>query len=139
MIFPCRRPGWAARPYAQVAAFIAAISFVGATPTLAQTLGQGNTDDISWWRVLAALLLCMALAIGGAFALRARGGASPFLSFAAKQNRRLRLVETLRLSNHVNLCIVDCDGSELLVAVSAQGARLLKPLSAKSNGAELRA
>jgi hypothetical protein len=97
-----------------------------AGPALAQTLGPGDGDDISLWRVLAALLLCMVLAIAGAFALKARPGLGRLFSFAVKHGkRRLHLVETLRLNHQIDLCIVDCDGQELLVAASARGAELL--------------
>jgi flagellar biogenesis protein FliO len=121
------------------AAAAATLVFAQAGSALAQTIGQGSADDISWWRVVAALVLCMALAVAGAFAIRARTGAAPFMSFAAKQKNRLRLIETLRLNPHVNLFIVDCDGREYLVAATAQGVSPLNALPAKSDVADGRA
>lgn len=94
----------------------------------AATLGQAPEDDVSIWRVVAALFLCMVLAVGGAFALRVRNGNGRPISFPflrAKVDRRLKLVETLRIGSHVDLSIVSFDGSELLIASSAHGAEVL--------------
>ena len=41
--------------------------------------------------------------------------------------RRLQLVETLRLSHQIDICLVSCDGAEFLVAASAQGATTINP------------
>ena len=97
-------------------------------PAAAQTLGQGSDVEISVWRIVATLVLCTMLAVGGAFLLKARQGSLPLGSFLPKQNRRLRLVESLRLGPQADLCIVECDGRELLIAASAQGTRLLANL-----------
>lgn len=101
---------------------------------LAQKLGQGGDDGISYWRVLGALLLCLALAAAGAWAIRSRMGAGPLtvrpiLPRFGKQERRLQLVESLRISHQVDLCIVTCDERELLVATSGQRAQLLERLN----------
>jgi flagellar biogenesis protein FliO len=103
-------------------------------PALAQRLGQGADDGISMWRVVAVLILCLGLAVFAAYALRARmgGGGMPFLS-GPRPGRRMMLVETLRLSHQIDLCIVNCDGQQMLVAASAQGATLLKELPAPSS------
>ena len=108
---------------------IAAAAVVLALPAAsAQTLGQGAADDISTWRVVAVLLLCLALAVFAALALRARFGGSLPALFAATSGRRLQLVETLRLSHQIDLCVVTCDGQEYLVAATAQGAQILREL-----------
>lgn len=90
-----------------------------AAPATAQRLGQGTGDDISIWRVLLALLLCLALGTAAIFFLRRRyRGARP-LAFG--RERRLQLVENLRLSHQVDLCIVSRDGREYLITASPQG------------------
>src|SRR5258706_11729693 len=78
-------------------AAVFALLLAEARPTAAQVLGQGGDDTVSMWRVAAALLVCVLLAVGGAFALRARMGAGA-LVFAPPPGRRLKLVGTLRLS-----------------------------------------
>jgi flagellar biogenesis protein FliO len=94
----------------------------------AQRLGQGTDDGVSAWRVVAALLLCMALAVAGAFVLKSGAGRGLLSWPSVKRGRRLHLVETLRVGQQVDLCIVTCDGRELLVASSAHGADLLAHL-----------
>jgi flagellar biogenesis protein FliO len=93
---------------------------------LAQTLGQGGDDGVSLWRVIAALLLCIVLGVVAAFVLRTRLGHRAPFSLGRPRMRRLQLVETLRLGHQVDLCIVTCDGHELLVAASAHGTQLLE-------------
>ena len=90
----------------------------------AQRLGQAEDSTVMpMWRVVTALVLCLALAIGAAFVLRKRlGGAMPLITTGP---RRLQLLERLRLAPHVDLYLVGCDGAELLVAVTAQGVGLL--------------
>lgn len=107
------------------------------TPALARALGQAPDDDISYVRVVVALLLCLMLAVAGAVVLKARSGAGfPRLNagrllqlFAPKQSRRLELVETLRVGPQANLCIVRCDGEDLLLASGPEGTELLERLS----------
>ena len=100
------------------------VSALGAPwPALAQTLGQGGGPDIPLWRVAGALIVCLALAVGGAFALRHRlpGG----LILRPRPNRRLQPVETLRLSPHLDVHLFQLDHRELLVAATPQSAVLL--------------
>lgn len=93
-------------------------------PALAQRLGQGTGAEVPVWRVLGALLLCLALAVAAAYILRRRmNGVMPRSLRGAE--RRLQLVETMRLSHQVDLCIVRCDGRELLVAATPHGATAL--------------
>ncbi|MEI9997611.1 MAG: flagellar biosynthetic protein FliO [Rhizomicrobium sp.] len=113
--------------------FAAALLVLAACrPAAAQTLGQGADDGISTWRVIAVLLLCLALAVYAAYVLRARLGGAPRFAWPllsrTKIQRRLQLVETLRLSHQIDLCVVTCDGQDLLVAASAQGVEILREL-----------
>jgi len=99
----------------------------------AAPLGQVGDDGVAWWRVAAALSLCLLLAVGGAFALRSRLGGGvgvrrPIWLRAAQTTRRLELVETLRVKPQVDLLIVRCDGRELLLSASAHGAELIERL-----------
>ncbi len=105
-----------------------ALAFVVA-PRLAfaQRLGGAPSADISWWRVIGALVICLALAAAVAYAMRSRlGGAlAPMLSPIKTDERHLKLVESLRLSHQIDVCLVDCEGRRLLIAASPQGAVLL--------------
>ncbi len=104
-----------------------------AHPLAAQTLGQAPDDPVSIVRVFFALLLCLALAVAAAFALRGRikGGGWPLAALGRKE-RRLHLIEALRLSHQVDLCFVQCDGDTLLMATSAKGVQILR-----SNGKDV--
>lgn len=107
---------------------LALILMSASTAAHGQLLGKGDDSGISLWRLIAALLLCLALAVAGAFALKARLGAGFSLPGPIARRRRMQLVETMRLPNQVNLCIVMCDDRELLVATSARGADLIDRL-----------
>lgn len=111
-----------------------ALAILLAWPAAAQTLGQGGGTEVHWWRVVGAFIVCVALALGAAFALRRRLnlGAAPslfgpsFLGMAPKlfgtpPPRRLLLVESLRLTHQVDVCLVRCDGQDFLLAVSQAG------------------
>jgi flagellar biogenesis protein FliO len=92
-----------------------------------QTLGQGVDSEISPWRILAALTLCIAVAIGAAVLLKSRmqGGKFPRLK---SQGRRLQVLETTRLGAQNDVCIVACDGEELLLSSSPHGVSLIRTL-----------
>jgi flagellar biogenesis protein FliO len=108
-----------ARPVRRVLRFAPLVMLSTAMPATAQRLGQGAGADISIWRVLLALLFCLALGAAAIFLLRRRyRGARP-LAFG--RERRLQLVENIRLSHQVDLCIVSRDGREYLIATSPQG------------------
>jgi hypothetical protein len=96
------------------------------TTATAQTIGRADDDGVSVWRVLAALVLCVVLAVAAALILRARLGYLPQLP--GHRTRRLRLVETLRLGRQVSLSIVACDGEEMLLLSSDQAGELIRRL-----------
>jgi flagellar biogenesis protein FliO len=118
----------AAAPFVRTASRVGtavALSALLAGPALAQRLGQGEGTEVPVWRVIAALLLCLALAVGAAFALRKRLGGG--LPLKAGRPRRLQLVESLRLSHQTDLCLVECDGTNVLIASTPHGVTLIGP------------
>jgi hypothetical protein len=85
-----------------------------------------------------ALAFCLLLAVVGAFALRARTqGRGVALTLprrwtglfdgGAVATRRLALVEVLRVSPVLEVCLLKCDDQEYLVAATPQGAVQLSP------------
>jgi hypothetical protein len=124
------------------------IWLAAAAPVTAGVLGQANPPDLFWWRWVAALALCMALAVGGALALRARmpgGKARPIGSGAlaglfartlggGAGPRRLRVVETARVNPQLEVSIVRCDDREYVLATTPQGAVLLSQAPALETG-----
>lgn len=101
----------------------------------AQQLGQAPASDISWIRVTGALLLCILLAVAGAFVLKNRlGGRLP--AFSATSKRRLELVECLRLGHQAQICLVRFDEREVVVAVVPGRVEFLPGwIAARSDGA----
>ncbi len=116
-----------------------ALSFTAtlASSATAQTLGHGAEVQVSYWRVAAALLLCLALAVGAAFALRARYATRgrpltladlmgrTLSSRAASSQRCLELVDRLRVNPQLEICLLVCEGRRYLIASSANGAVVL--------------
>jgi len=123
-----------------------------ATAAQAKTMalaGGAAQTDIPWLRLTGALILCLALAVAAALALRARlGGGSPgglklgladLLNprgaLAGRDARRLKLVETLRLSHNIDVCVLRFDDRDVLVAATAQGVVQLSPQPAVPDSA----
>jgi hypothetical protein len=120
-----------------VVAFLALVllAIVGATAD-AQILGQGPVDDVPIWRVIGALLLCILLALGGALAIRVRTPGGSILPLSMGRDRRLSIIESLRVGQHCELCIVACDGREILLLTSAHGGSMLCDLGKSHSASE---
>ncbi|HYC68862.1 hypothetical protein [Brevundimonas sp.] len=116
---------------------------LASTSAVAQTLGKGADTDIPWLRLGAALLLCIGLAVGAAYALNRRlnGAGGPLgrpdltklLSTlvapgGAGSAPRLSDIETRRLSTQVTVSVFRCDGRSFMVTASAQGHLVLVSL-----------
>jgi flagellar biogenesis protein FliO len=101
---------------------VAATLLTGA-PALAQRLGQGTGTEVPVWRVLGALAFCLLLAGAAAVLLKRRLRGPGRVAFG--RARRLQLVESLRLSHQIDLCVVSCDGTEFMLAASPHGATLI--------------
>lgn len=97
---------------------------------LAQQLGLGRDDGIDFLRVGLALAACLAISILAALFLKKRlqGGLVLRKMTGA---RRLQLDETLRIGTQADICIVSCDGEELLLVSSPHGVKLLRALGPK--------
>jgi hypothetical protein len=110
-----------------------AIPLLMAGPCTAQVIGKGGDDGISLWRVAAAFVFCCLLAGCAALLLKRKYGGVALLRLPSSPGRKLYLVESLRLSHQIDLCLVRCDGEDLVVAASAQGAVLLSKRAATEN------
>jgi len=122
------------RPVARAALTVGFAAAPVAAP-LAQTLGQAPATGFPWLRWVLALAFCLLLAVGGAFALRARGDA-PTLGLRGWSRRlagrrvafgRLTVVEAVRASPALEVCLLRCDGRDYLVAVTPQALLQLTP------------
>lgn len=121
----------------------AAFAFAFASPAIAQSLAQGSAPAISWWRIAAALVLCLLLAVAAAIALHMRmngrlpslktarlvlpalGGSPLSRLFSNSEPRRLKSLETIRVSPYADVCLFTCDGETYLVAATPQGVTVI--------------
>ena len=101
------------------------IALFVSSPALAQKLGGGETPDISIVRVIAALMFCVLMALGGAWALRFRMTGRFDLPALPKLPqvvpRKLVLIERLRLGPQHELCIIAHEDREFIISVSPAG------------------
>jgi Flagellar biosynthesis protein, FliO len=101
----------------------------------AQTLAQGSGGiDISPWRVIASLVLCLALGGGAIYALRRRFGILPLASATGPSTKRIRLVEQQYLGPQRSICLIEIDG-QTYAALFAPQATALMPLAGNEQGA----
>jgi hypothetical protein len=111
----------------------------GMGPAFAGGMGESADIQTQWWRVAGALVLCVALAIAAAFALKLQQGGqlkasgvrfrpadlAAALKRLAQPTPKLRLIETLRLSHQVDVCLIHYDDTEFAIAAGPQGGTLL--------------
>ncbi|WP_294288201.1 hypothetical protein [uncultured Sphingomonas sp.] len=96
----------------------------------APQLGGGGGLDVSAVRILAALVLSLAIA-GAVILVLRRGGGRIDLSALRLPTRvvgarRIAPIETRRISAHADLCLVRCDGIDYLILSSAGQQQVLR-------------
>jgi flagellar biogenesis protein FliO len=104
----------------------------------AQRLGGASEPDISLPRILAALVLCVAAAVVLALIVAKRGrlhGLAAIGDWATsfRKPRRLKLMESVRISPHADLCLVTCDDTEFLLVCNQGEIRVLSENSVSLN------
>ncbi len=102
-----------------------------AAPATAQRLGGGGALNVSLTRIVMALLLCLMLAALAALALKRGGGRIDLAGltriFAARPSqRRIEVIETRRVSQHADVCLLRCDGREYLLLCAPQQQTILR-------------
>lgn len=90
-------------------------------------LGGGGGPDVSLWRVVLALVLCLFLAGVAAWLLRTRMGAGPPWPLRGEPRGRLKLVERIVLGPQASAALVVVDGRELLV-IWGPGGTAIQPV-----------
>lgn len=95
----------------------------------APRLGGGESLNVSLGRMIAAILICIVVALLAALLLRQRGGKINLAALFARMElrpRAIEVVETRRLSPHADICLVRHGGQEYLLLLLAGGARILR-------------
>ena len=106
------------------------LMFISLESVSGQQLGQGSEVDISPWRVLGALLLCVLLAAGAALVMRARMGVGGAKFWQRPVSGRLKVLETRRIAPQAWVSLIVLDDQEYLVGLSNNGTVLIdKPVT----------
>ena len=91
----------------------------------AQAIGQNAATSISPWRVVASLMLCLALGAAAIFALRRRYGLNRLPLLGGEVLRRIKVVEQQTLGPQRSLCLVEIDGRAYAALFAPQTATLV--------------
>ena len=95
-------------------------------------LGGGGSPDVSPARILAALVICIIIAFLAVLLVRHRGGRISLVGLRRRMEfgpPAIEVVETRRLSQYADACLIRHDDQEYLLLLQARGAHVL---SAKS-------
>jgi hypothetical protein len=112
------------------AVFCAGAALLAATPALAAPgrLGGGQPLEVSLGRIVAALVICIIVAVLAALLIRQRAGKIDLYALFGRlqsRPRAIEVVETRRLSPHADICVVRHSGREYLLLLLAGDARIL--------------
>lgn len=119
-----RRVGTAARGGALLVVIMPAVPALAS----AHRLGGGGDVGVSLGRIVAALLICIIVAVLAALLLRQRAGhqdLSRLFSRFDLRARAIEVVETRRLSPHADICLVRHGGKDYLLLTMAGAAQVL--------------
>ena len=101
-------------------------------PAMAAGLGTASTPSVPWVRIVLAFLFCIALAVAAIAVLRHQQGrlrftfaARAFPAMAQAPRRRIEVIETRRISQHGDVCLLHCDEYSYLIAMGQAHAVLL--------------
>lgn len=101
-------------------------------PAMAARLGTASPPGIPWLRIALAFLLCIALAFGAIMLLRHHQGrlrwdalARRFSALPTAPRRQIDVIETRRVSQHGDVCLIHCRGRAYLLAIGQGHATLL--------------
>jgi hypothetical protein len=92
-------------------------------------LGGGEEVAVSLWRIVAALLICVAVALLAVLLIRQRAGKIDLRALLARIEVRspaIQVVETRRLSLHADICLLRHDDREYLLLLMAGDSRVLR-------------
>lgn len=89
-------------------------------PAFAQEGAQAAAYAVSPWRIIASLLLCVALGAVAILALRQRYGLGRLPLRMDAASRRIKIVEHQSLAPQRSIYLVEIDGADYAVVVAPQ-------------------
>jgi hypothetical protein len=92
-------------------------------------LGGGGSLDISLGRIIAALVICIMIAVLAILLIRQRGGRADLTALFTRlqpQARAIEVIETRRLSPHADICLVRHDGRDYLLILQQGSMQVLR-------------
>jgi hypothetical protein len=121
------------------AVICAGAALLAAAPALAGggRLGGGQPLEVSLGRIVAALVICIIIAVLAALLIRQRSGKLDLHAWFGRlqtRPRSIEVVETRRLSPNADICVVRHSGCEYLLLLLAGNARILSetPVAAQA-------
>jgi hypothetical protein len=105
-----------------------AISWPCAALANAGRLGRSASLDVSIARIVAALVICVIVAILAALLLRQRGRGLDLRGLFGRLEvgrRAIQVVETRRISQHADISLIRSGGKEYLLLLQAGSAQIL--------------
>lgn len=113
-----------------LAILCAGATLLAASPALAGggRLGGGQPLEVSLGRIVSALVICIIIAVLAVLLIRQRGGRIDLRVFLGRfqvRPRAVEVVETRRLSQNADICLVRHGGREYLLLLLAGDARIL--------------
>lgn len=95
-------------------------------------LAGGSSPDIPWLRLVLSFAVCLLVAVGAIVALKRFQGTTRGNRFAGMLGRdarragpAIRLLETRRIGLHADLCLVEFEDQQMLLAATAHGVEIL--------------
>jgi hypothetical protein len=113
-----------------MATLCAGAALLAASPALAGggRLGGGQPLEVSLGRIVSALVICIIVTVLAVLLIRQRGGKMDLQAFFGRfqvRPRAVEVVETRRLSQNADICLVRHCGREYLLLLLAGDARIL--------------
>lgn len=102
-------------------------------PALAAGQGNGVAHAIPWARIALAFVFCIALAAGAILLMRKyrlHDGSGFSFPRCPTGQRAIEIVETRRVSQHGDACLLRCHGQDYLFVITPHQAVLLDKLGA---------
>lgn len=119
------------------ASLLGSVAIASAGAAQAQRLGQGSNPEVSFVRMVTALVVCLVVALLAILLIRTRrsGAALPqFLSRLKPHGSVVEIIETRRISMHADVSLLRHGDREYLLLISQGHSRVLAERTTSESG-----